>query len=109
MKPVFQFVTISVGGCGGQHMGAKSILMVVSQISASRHHLHTLFFTHLPIFDRNTANWSRAYQYWTPCTTYIFKWTIKVWSLEGACCSHQKYFKVKVIVISQGICLIKTG
>ena len=43
MKPVFQFGTISVGGCGGQHMGAKSILMVVSQISASRHHLHTLF------------------------------------------------------------------
>ena len=79
MKPVFQFGTISVGGCGGQLMGAKSILMVVSQISASRHHLHTLFFTHLPIFVGNTTNWSRAYQYWTPCSWYS-AW-VQAWGL----------------------------
>ena len=56
MKPLFEFGTISGRGCGGQHMDAKSILTVVSQISASRHHLHTLFVAHLPIFDRETAN-----------------------------------------------------
>ena len=56
MKPILEFGTISGGGCGGQHIDAKSILTVVSQISASRHHLHTLFVAHLPIFDRETAN-----------------------------------------------------
>ena len=35
-----KFGTISGGGYGGQHMGTKSNLMVISQISASR---HTLF------------------------------------------------------------------
>ena len=56
MKPILEFGTISGGGCGGQHIGAISILTVLSQISASRHHLHTLFVAHLPIFDRETAN-----------------------------------------------------
>ena len=56
MESLFEFGTISGRGCGGQHMDAKSILTVVSQISASRHHLHTLFVAHLPIFDRETAN-----------------------------------------------------
>ena len=51
MKPLFEFGTICGGGCGGQHMDAKSILTVVSQISASRHHLHKQFVAHLPIFD----------------------------------------------------------
>ena len=67
MKHTFEFSTISGGGCGGQHMDAKSILTIVSQISASRHHLHTLFVAHLPIFDRETANRSCAYHYETPC------------------------------------------
>ena len=67
MKSLFEFGTISGGGCGGQHMDAKSILTVVSQISASRHHLYTLFVAALPIFGRETANWSRAYHYETPC------------------------------------------
>ena len=69
MKHTFEFSTISGGGCGGQHMDAKSILTIVSQISASRHHLHTLFVAHLPIFDRETANRSCAYHYETPCRT----------------------------------------
>ena len=43
MKSLFEFGTISGGGCGGLHMDAKSILMVVSQISACRHHLHPYF------------------------------------------------------------------
>ena len=72
MKPLFEFGTISGRGCGGHHMDAKSILTIVNQITAYRHHLHTLFVAHLPIFDRETANKSCAYHYETPCNrTYI--------------------------------------
>ena len=49
-------------------MGAKSILKVISQISACRQHVHTPFITKLSIFDRKRANWFGTNQYETPCT-----------------------------------------
>ena len=58
MKHLFQFGTISGGGCLGQHMCAKSILIVINQISAFRHHLHTMSIAQLLIFDRKIANQS---------------------------------------------------
>ena len=48
-------------------MGAKSILKVISQISACRQHVHTPFITKLSIFDRKRANWFGTNQYETPC------------------------------------------
>ena len=52
MKHLFQIGTISGGGCWGQHMCAKSILIVINQIFASRHHLHTMSIAQLLIFHR---------------------------------------------------------
>ena len=56
MEPLFEFGIIFGRGCGGHHMGAKSNLMVISQISASRQHLHTLSIAQVPICNTKIAN-----------------------------------------------------
>ena len=56
MKQHFEFVTFSIRGCRGHSMGANSILKAISQISACRQHINTLFLTELSIFDRKKAN-----------------------------------------------------
>ena len=47
MTQHFGFVTFYFRGCRGHSMGAKSILKVISQISASRQHVNTPFITKL--------------------------------------------------------------
>ena len=56
MEPLFEFGIIFGRGSGGHHMGAKSNLMVISQISASRQHLHTLSIAQVPICNTNIGN-----------------------------------------------------
>ena len=67
MKQHFEFVTFYVRGYRGHSMGAKSILKIISQISAHRQHVHTPFITKLSIFDRKRANRFGTNQYETPC------------------------------------------